>query len=667
MAAPPDPQRSDGPTPGPAAEPPALSAAGWRRYGIAVLLLALALALRATLTSVLGAAFPYITVYPVLGLLLWRGQMGPAAVVALLAVCAVENAAPALGLASAAWQANAAVRLVTFGISAAVLFGIGAVLGRLRDQSRKLAQRHQALAGEAAAAAARFDAIVLHASDAIISSDAAGMIRSWNPAAERLFGYRPDEVIGRPVSLLAPPGRQNEPLLSQDRVLRGEVVVNDAVRRTRDGRELTVRVALAPMRAADGTVYGAIGILHDVSERTSAEQALRQADRRKDEFLATLAHELRNPLAALVSQVDLLRLTGADAAARGRSVAVMDRQTRQLTRLINDLLDISRITQGHLSLQLQPQPVNRLLDLAAEASSDAVASTGHQLRLQPLAEDAFVLGDEARLVQVLSNLLHNALKYSPPGSEVTLRARSADGWVHVDVEDHGIGIAPAMTESIFDMFTQAAPAPGRRHDGLGIGLALSRRLVQLHGGRLQAASAGPGHGSCFTVSLAARSAAQRAAELLAPADLSRDLTGSLTGDISGPGRLQSVSDADERPLRILVVDDNHDAAAALSELLRLGGHDAAMASDGHAAIRACTDRLPDALVIDIGMPGLDGYQTAEAIRALPCTPPPLLIALSGWGQPADRERSLRAGFDLHLVKPVDVDELRRALARAARR
>jgi PAS domain S-box-containing protein len=643
MAALPDP----GFPPGPVPEAPVPSLGAWRGYGIAVLLLALALALRASLTGLLGAAFPYITVYPVLALLLWRGQAGPAAITALLAVTAVESAAPALGLAPTTWQANAAVRLGTFGLSAAVLFGIGAVLGRLRGQSRQMALRHQALAGEAAAAVARFDAIVQHAGDAIVSCDPSGTIRSWNPAAERLFGYRPEEVIGRPISLLAPPGRQNEPLLSLDRVRHGEVVENDAVRRTRDGRELTVRVALAPMRAADGTVYGAIGILHDVSERTSAEEALRQADRRKDEFLATLAHELRNPLAALVSQVDLLRLTGADAAARARSVAVMDRQTRQLTRLINDLLDISRITQGHLSLQLQPQAVNRLLELAAEACSDAVAAAGHHLRLQPLADDAFVLGDEARLVQVLSNLLHNAVKYSPGGSEVVLRARAADGWVHIDVEDHGIGIAPAMTEAIFEMFTQATPAPGRRHDGLGIGLALSRRLVQLHGGRLQAASAGPGHGSCFTVSLAARSAAQRAEELLAPAHF--------TG---------GQADADESALRILVVDDNHDAAAALSELLRLGGHDAAMASDGHAAIRACSERSPDALVIDIGMPGLDGYQTAEAIRALACNPPPLLIALSGWGQPADRERSLRAGFDLHLVKPVDVDELRRALARA---
>jgi two-component system CheB/CheR fusion protein len=226
----------------------------------------------------------------------------------------------------------------------------------------------------------------------------------------------------------------------------------------------------------------------------------------------------------------------------------------------------------------------------------------------------------------------------------------------VDVEDHGIGIAPAMTEAIFEMFTQAKPAPGRQHDGLGIGLALSRRLVQLHGGRLQAASAGPGQGSCFTVSLAARSAAQRAEALLAPADLGGGLDG-----LRHPGA------GDEGALRILVVDDNHDAAAALSELLRLGGHDAAMAPDGHAAIRACTERQLDALVIDIGMPGLDGYQTAEAIRALPRAPRPLLIALSGWGQPADRERSLRAGFDLHLVKPVDVDELRRALARAGKR
>ena len=653
MAAPPDP----GPPPGPQPpEPPAPAGSGWRGYGAAVLLLALALALRATLAGVMGAAFPYITVYPVLGLLLWRGQLGPAAMAALLAVCAVENAAPALGLDAAAWRANAPVRLATFALSAAVLFGIGLLLRRQRAHSHRLVLRHQTLQGEAAAAAARFDAIVQHASDAIISADRGGAIRSWNPAAERLFGYRPDEIIGRPVTLLAPPGRQNEPLLSLDRVLHGELVVNDAVRLARDGRELTVRVALAPMRAADGTVYGAIAIVHDVSERASAEEALRQADRRKDEFLATLAHELRNPLAALVSQVDLLRLTGGDATARARSVAVMDRQTRQLTRLINDLLDISRITQGHLSLQLQPQSVNRLMELAAEACGEAVAAAGHRLRLHALAEDACVLGDEARLVQVFSNLLHNAVKYSPRDSEVTLRARCSDGWVHVEVQDQGIGIAPGTIDTIFEMFTQATPAPGRRHDGLGIGLALSRKLAQLHGGRLQAASDGPGHGSCFTVSLPMRSAAQRAAELLTPGGL-QDGAGSPTQATDGPG---------PHPLRILVVDDNQDAAAALTELLRLGGHDAAMATDGHAAIRACSEQPLDALVIDIGMPGLDGYQTAEAIRALPCTTPPLLIALSGWGQPADRERSLRAGFDLHLVKPVDVDELRRALARAGR-
>jgi PAS domain S-box-containing protein len=710
MAALPDP----GPLPAPPPEPPALHARGWRAYGIAVLLLALALALRAALAGVLGGAFPYITVYPVLGLLLWRGMTGPAAVAALLAVCAVEiagqAAVPALGVAPDAWQAGAVVRLGTFGISAAVLFGLGAVLRRLRDQSNQLARRHQALAGEAAAAAARFDAIVQHASDAILSCDSAGLIRSWNPAAERLFGYPADEIIGRPVSTLAPPERPAEPQLWLQRVLQGELVVTDAVRRTRDGRALTVRVALAPMRAADGSVYGATAIVHDVSERASAEEALRQADRRKDEFLATLAHELRNPLAALVSQMDLLRMIGADAAARARSVAVMDRQTRQLTRLVNDLLDISRITQGQLSLQLQPQSVNRLLALAGEACSDTVAAAGQRLQLNALPDDVCVLGDEARLVQVFSNLLHNAVKFSPRDGEVTLRAHAADGWVHVAVQDQGIGFAPEMTESIFEMFTQATPSPGRRHDGLGIGLPLSRRLVQLHGGRLLAASAGAGQGSCFTVSLPTQSAAQRAAAaLLAPADhgagapggqglqglqrLQRlqGLSGGQGGQPSqggrggqggeeGQGRQRAPDTQDAQdppahsnpadltaPLRILVVDDNHDAAASLTELLRLVGHDATMVLDGHAAVRACAEQPPDVLVIDIGMPGLDGYQTAEAIRALPCTPRPLLIALSGWGQPADRDRSLHAGFDLHLVKPVDVDALRRALAQATAR
>ena len=700
MAAPPAP----GPLSGPPPDAPVLYAGGWRGYGIAVLLLALALGLRAALAGLLGGAFPYLTVYPVLGLLLWRGMTGPAALATLLAVCAVEiagqAAAPALAVAPAAWQANTAVRLGTFGLSVAVLFGLGAVLRRLRDQSQQLARRHRALAGEAAAAAARFDAIVLHASDAILSCDTEGLIRSWNPAAERLFGHRAEDIIGQHVGTLSPPERQAEPVLSLQRVLAGELVVGDAVRRTRDGRTLTVRVALAPMRSADGSVYGATAIVHDVSERASAEEALRQADRRKDEFLATLAHELRNPLAALVSQVDLLRMTGADPAARARSVAVIDRQTRQLTRLVNDLMDISRIAQGQLSLQLLPQSVNRLLALAGEACSDAVAAAGQRLQLQPLPEDACVLGDEARLVQVFSNLLHNAVKFSPRDGQVTLRARAADGWVHVAVQDQGIGFAPEMTEAIFEMFTQATPSPGRRHDGLGIGLPLSRRLVQLHGGRLQAESAGAGQGSCFTVSLPTQSATQRAAAvLMAPAGHAPGAPGSpgapgdhglqrlqrlqgMQGHQPGPG-LPSRPDSPDSPtspqapaqappadgavvpLRILVVDDNHDAAASLTELLRLVGHDASMALDGHAAVRACAERMPDVAVIDIGMPGQDGYQTAEAIRALPCTAPPLLIALSGWGQPADRDRSQHAGFDLHLVKPVDVDALRRALGQAA--
>jgi PAS domain S-box-containing protein len=651
------------PEPGRPAPPPAPPARAWRAYGTAALLVALALVVRVVLGGVLGTVFPYLTVYPVVILLLWRRQPGPALAAALLAVLVVETAAPLLGVPREAWQANAPLRLATVAICVGVLFAIGAALGRLQDQSQRLAQQHEVLAGEAAAAAARFDAIVQHASDAIMSSDRGGIIRSWNPAAERLFGYAPDDIIGRPVSLLAPPGRQNEPLLSLERVLQGEVVVGDAVRRTRDGRELTVRVALAPMQAADGTVYGATAIVHDVSERARAEEALRQADRRKDVFLATLAHELRNPLAALVSQVDLLRLTGSDAGARARSVAVMQRQTRQLTRLVNDLLDISRITQGHLSLQLQPLSVNHLLQAAAEAAADNVAAARQRLQVQPLAADATVFGDEARLLQVLSNLLHNAVKFSPPDSHTVLRARAEAGWVHVEVEDQGMGIAPGLVDTIFDMFSQASTAVGRPHDGLGIGLALSRRLAELHGGRLRAASAGPGQGSCFTLSLAMRTPAQQAAERLATA-----APGVASVSVRGPAGAGhgAEPEAATPALRILVVDDNQDAAAALTDLLRLAGHEVAMALDGHTAIRACSSRAPDAMVVDIGMPGLDGYQTAQAIRALPAEHPPLLIALSGWGQPADRERSLQAGFDLHLVKPVDVDELRRALARATR-
>jgi len=373
-------------------------------------------------------------------------------------------------------------------------------------------------------------------------------------------------------------------------------------------------------------------------ERTAA--SLREVDRRKDEFLAMLAHELRNPLAPIRNSLYLLREAGDDRLAIDAVRARMERQVDIIVRLVDDLLEVSRITRGQIELRPESIDLAAVLDAAVETSRPAIDSAGHELRLSVPPGALGVRGDPVRLAQVFANLLNNAAKYTDRGGRIDLGVERAGRELVVSVRDTGMGIRPEMLRRVFEMFTQADGARDRAPGGLGIGLTLVRRLVELHGGRVEARSEGPGCGSEFIVRLPAAPAVD---EANGPAD-GRD----------GAAVAVSVAPATgaSRSLRVLVVDDNHDAADSLALLLRLSAGEVRVAHSGQEALELLGGYRPDVALLDIGMPGMSGYELAARIRRRPELQPIVLIALTGWGQDDDRRRSHEAGFDHHLVKPV---------------
>ena len=363
-------------------------------------------------------------------------------------------------------------------------------------------------------------------------------------------------------------------------------------------------------------------------------EGLREADQRKTEFLATLAHELRNPLAPLSTALALLGRKPMGPAETQRYYALMGRQVDHMTRLVNDLMEMSRITQGRVDLQMAPMPLATAIRDAVEQSRPLLRHTDNALTVKISDEHLTVRGDLVRLTQVFSNLLNNAAKYTPAGGQIGLFARRVDDEAVIDITDTGVGIEPAMLEPIFDMFVQASGTAKAAQGGLGIGLTLVRTLVNLHGGRVSAASEGLGHGATITVRLPLETAIQQEA---APA-----------------------SQAGARPLQgraVLVVDDNRDAADALAALLGDMGALASVAYSGEGALRLALARPPALAILDLGMPGMDGYELARRLRESPQCASTTLIALTGWGQTADRERVRDAGFNHHLLKPMDVEEL----------
>ena len=402
-----------------------------------------------------------------------------------------------------------------------------------------------------------------------------------------------------------------------------------------------------PIRNDAGTLVRWFGTNTDVTEQRDTAEELRQvaaelsqADRRKDEFLATLAHELRNPLAPIRNSLELIRIAAADPGVVERSRQVMERQLAQMTRLVDDLLDVSRISSDKLALRRERIDLETVVRSAVETSRPVLDAAEQRLTVALPAEPVFLDGDLTRLAQVFMNLLHNAAKFSEPGGQVGLSAQRDGGEVVVTVTDTGVGIPPDHLGRIFDMFSQVSSSIERSQGGLGIGLTLVRRLVGLHGGRVEARSDGPGTGSTFVVRLPVLAESGGAT---APAD---DAAPSASG------------------LRVLVVDDNRDAATSLAALLQLMGNEAHTAYDGLAALDSASALRPDVVLLDIGLPGLNGYEVARRIRAEPWGGAMRLFATTGWGQDGDKRMSKEAGFDEHLVKPVDPTALMRLLGAA---
>ncbi|MBK6004971.1 response regulator [Ramlibacter ginsenosidimutans] len=377
-----------------------------------------------------------------------------------------------------------------------------------------------------------------------------------------------------------------------------------------------------------------------VTERTAAlresESRLLEASRRKDEFLATLAHELRNPLAPVRNAVHFLKLRGPGTTDVQWASELIDRQVSLMGRLIEELMDVSRIGQGRIELRRELLTLDQVLGDALETVQPQIDGAGHKLTVLQPATKLTVHGDRARLAQAFINLLSNAAKYTDPGGQLELRVVSEDGTVLVSIRDNGIGISPRRLEQVFEMFSQEEPALSRARGGLGIGLSLTRKLVELHGGIVTASSEGQGQGSVFTVRLPL---AQAPAEPRAPADN------------ASPRREAAGT------LRILVADDNVDAAETLAMLLESLGHSVHRVHDGDAAVAAVPAFDPELVVLDIGMPGTNGYEACRQIREQAGGGARTLIALTGWGQPQDQERARAAGFDQHLVKPVDIERL----------
>jgi PAS domain S-box-containing protein len=461
--------------------------------------------------------------------------------------------------------------------------------------------------------------------DAFFAADAEWRLSYLNPQAERLLG---PNLLGRRLWDVFPGlvGSEFEHLYR--RAATEGVAGSVTAYYPHLARWYEVRAFPSP---AGISVY-----FRDVSDSKDAEEALRRADRAKDEFIAILAHELRNPLAPLRNTLQALRLARPGTVPE-QMIQVMDRQVDHLVRLVDDLLEVSRITQGKIELRKQPVDLGDIVSTAVETTRPLIDGAGHRLRVTLPPNRILLEADPVRLAQVVSNLLNNAAKYTDPGGDITLAVSSAPGEVSISVRDSGIGIEAAMLPHVFELFTQVERSAARLQGGLGIGLALVHSLVQLHGGSVEARSAGSGQGSEFIVRLP-----------LAHAPLIAEPVARHTPAMPAH--------------RVLVVDDNHDAADSLGTLLDILGCDVRVAYDGEAALAAAEAHRPVVVLLDLGMPGMDGYDVARRMRHQPATRDARLIALTGWGQEEDRRRSLEAGFDHHLVKPAEIDVVLELLA-----
>ena len=487
--------------------------------------------------------------------------------------------------------------------------------------------------------------IVETSSDAIISQGLDGTIQSWNNGAQALFGYQASDAIGQHISMIIPDERMSDEEEFVRRLRSGEPVRHfETVRRKSDGQIVDVSINLSPIVDESGQIIAASKISRDITERKQVEDRLRQlaaelsdSSARKDEFLATLAHELRNPLAPIRNGIQILSLSGKCEGIVEETRVLIERQVNQLVRLVDDLLDVSRISRGKLEMRRRPMNLADAIKLAVETSRPIIDESGHELEVQMPSEPVVVNADQVRLAQVFSNLLNNAAKYSERGSKISLVAEKLGDEVTITVKDNGIGISKEMLVKVFEIFTQVDTSLEKSQGGLGIGLTLVKRFVDMHDGTVEARSAGRGHGSEFVVSLP-----------LTPAEVAE----------AAPAETREHTEA---KYKILVADDNKDSARTLALILSLWGHEVRTANDGMEALQIAEAFRPEIIVLDIGMPKLNGYEACRRIRATPWGQEVTIIALTGWGQNEDKRLSQEAGFSYHMIKPLDPAELKQRL------
>ena len=496
--------------------------------------------------------------------------------------------------------------------------------------------------------------------DAIIIRDAEDRVTFWNRGAQEMYGWSADDALSQRINQLL----KTDPTAwagLQEELERTGFWDGQLLQKRKSGSAVLVHCREVLVRDAEGNRSAVLAIKRDITEQQQAIEALKEADRRKDEFLATLAHELRNPLAPIRNAVEIMRLAGDDRMAIEHSRQVLDRQAGQLARIVEDLIDLARIVEKKVEIRKERVAVRSIVETAVETSRPQLEESRLRLTVHLPAEPLLLDADPIRISQVLVNLLNNAAKHTTPNGEVTLtveRAHAtaaahdspagevgrAQDMVTIRVGDTGVGIAPTLLPHVFEMFTQGPRTTQQGRGGLGVGLALVRSLVEMHGGYVEAHSAGPGEGSEFAVHLPLA---------LGPTETpARPRVAWSRGNLS---RRKSI-----------VADDNDDQVESLAMLLNLMGHTVTIASSGPEAIARATEVHPDLMLIDIGMPGMDGYEVARRVRQVPDLQRVVLVAQTGWGGDIDRERSVEAGFDAHLVKPVTpstLEEVLRAIKR----
>jgi PAS domain S-box-containing protein len=480
---------------------------------------------------------------------------------------------------------------------------------------------------------------------AIFMLDPGGRIVSWNRGAERLKGYQRHEILGQHFSIFYPPEalEAGKPAWELRQALEFGRVEDEGWRVRKDGTRFWANVVITAIYNQERVLQGFAKVTRDLTARRKIE-LLEEMDRQKNEFLAVLAHELRNPLAPIRNALHILEAPGADAATLGRARVMTRRQVEHMARLLDDLVDLARLNRGRFELHKERLDLKAVVDHALEAARSYCQERQQELSASLPAQPVWVFGDRTRLEQALGNLLNNASKYTNGGGRIWVGLSSTGAEATVRVQDSGVGIEPMMLPRIFDLFVQADRRLDRSVGGLGIGLSLVKQLVERHGGKVDAFSPGPGKGSEFVVRLPLapnlRTPEGPAATAMAP-----------TAGSTGPARL-----------RVLVVDDNVDAADALAAVVQLAGCTAQVAYDGPTALTLASQFKPHLVLLDIGLPGMDGHEVGRALRQRPETQETVLVAVTGWGQADDRRKSQEAGFARHLVKPVDPAVLQTVLA-----